>query len=87
MYTYMYILKCICIFKYIHIYVYTYMYSFTSIIILIFNAGDESSVLKCIDHLQDAVRLGNILVCLSKLEKNVFCAPFEKRFGWVQVCD
>mmetsp|Transcript_33358 Transcript_33358/g.31829 ORF Transcript_33358/g.31829 Transcript_33358/m.31829 type:complete len:246 (+) Transcript_33358:127-864(+) len=51
------------------------------------NAGDESGVLKCIDHLQDAVRLGNILVCLSKLEKNVFCAPFEKRFGWVQELD
>ncbi len=49
--------------------------------------GDESSVLKCIDHLQDAVRLGNILVCLSKLEKEQFCAPFEERFGWVNELD
>jgi hypothetical protein len=41
--------------------------------------------LKTVDHLQDAVRLGNILVCLSKLEKETFCSPFEERFGWVQV--
>jgi hypothetical protein len=46
-----------------------------------------NDVLKCIDHLQDAVRLGNILVCLSKLEKDAFCEPFEKRFGWVQELD
>ena len=45
------------------------------------------SVLKCIDHLQDAVRLGNILVCLSKLDKKTFCSPFESRFGWVQELD
>ena len=47
----------------------------------------EEGVLKCIDHLQDAVRLGNILVCLSKLEKAKFCSPFEERFGWVQELD
>ena len=50
------------------------------------NTGPEG-VLKCIDHLQDAVRLGNILVCLSKLEKKKFCSPFEERFGWVQELD
>ena len=44
-------------------------------------------ILKCIDHLQDAVRLGNILVCLSTLEKKKFCSPFEERFGWVQELD
>ena len=42
-------------------------------------AGEEKA-LRCIDHLQDAVRLGNILVCLSGLDKDVFCKPFEKRF-------
>ena len=49
--------------------------------------GDKNNVLKCIDHLQDAVRLGNILVCLSKLEKAQFCAPFDERFGWVNELD
>lgn len=49
--------------------------------------GSSEGVLKCIDHLQDAVRLGNILVCLSKLEKKAFCTPFESRFGWVQELD
>ena len=33
------------------------------------DGGSGQGVLKCIDHLQDAVRLGNILVCLSSLEK------------------
>jgi hypothetical protein len=47
----------------------------------------KSGVLKCIDHLQDAVRLGNILVCLSRLDKETFCAPFEERFGWVNELD
>ena len=47
----------------------------------------KEGVLKCIDHLQDAVRLGNILVCLSKLDKKQFCSPFEERFGWVQELD
>jgi hypothetical protein len=41
----------------------------------------------CIDQLQNAVRLGNILVCLSKLDKSTFCDPFESRFGWVQELD
>lgn len=44
-------------------------------------------MLKTIDHLQDAVRLGNILVCLSGEEKHKFCSPFEDRFGWVQELD
>lgn len=48
---------------------------------------DEAGVIRCIDQLQDSVRLGNILVCLSALEKSVFCKPFEKRFGWVQELD
>jgi hypothetical protein len=46
-----------------------------------------AGVLRCIDHLQDAVRLGNILICLSKLDKKTFCSPFEDRFGWVQELD
>ena len=45
------------------------------------------SFLQCVDHLQDAVRLGNILVCLSTLDKKAFCAPFEERLGWVQELD
>lgn len=51
--------------------------------------GDASydRALKCIDHLQNTVRLGNILVCLSELEKDKFCALFEKRFGWVNELD
>jgi hypothetical protein len=55
--------------------------------ILHFSDGDNAKALKCIDHLQNAVRLGNILVCLSKLEKEVFCKPFNERFGWVQELD
>lgn len=47
----------------------------------------KAGVLKCIDHLQDAVRLGNILVSLSRLDKDAFCAPFEERFGWVNELD
>ena len=47
----------------------------------------RAGILRCIDHLQDAVRLGNILVCLSKLDKEAFCSPFEDRFGWVQELD
>lgn len=41
----------------------------------------------CIDQLQNAVRLGNILVCISKLDKEVFCSPFQDKFGWVQELD
>ena len=47
----------------------------------------KEGLLRCIDHLQDAVRLGNILICLSHLEKENFCSPFEERFGWVQELD
>lgn len=47
----------------------------------------KDAMLKTIDHLQNAVRLGNILVCLSKLDKESFCSPFEERFGWVQELD
>jgi len=54
--------------------------------VLLSSKGKEG-MLKCIDHLQDAVRLGNILVCLSSLEKKEFCEPFEERFGWVQELD
>ena len=51
--------------------------------------GDQGvdGMLKTIDHLQDAVRLGNILVCLSGEKKEKFCSPFEERFGWVQELD
>lgn len=45
------------------------------------------AMLRCIDHVQNAVRLGNILVCISQLEKSTFCQPFEQRFGWVQELD
>jgi hypothetical protein len=47
----------------------------------------KKDMLSCIDHLQNAVRLGNILICISKLEKELFCTPFEERFGWVQELD
>ena len=47
----------------------------------------KSGMLECIDQLQDGVRLGNILVCLSSLDKERFCGPFEERFGWVQELD
>ena len=53
----------------------------------ILTKGGKDSMLKTIDHLQNAVRLGNILICISKLDKQVFCAPFEERFGWVQELD
>lgn len=46
-----------------------------------------SKCLECIDLLQHAIRLGNVMVCLSKLEKEVFCEPFEQRFGWMQELD
>lgn len=45
------------------------------------------SILQCIDHLQNALRLGNILSCLSYLDKAQFCKPFDQRFGWVQELD
>eukprot|EP01038_Epipyxis_sp_PR26KG_P011652 gene11652-15604_t len=54
---------------------------------LISSDASNTLALNCIDSLQNAVRLGNILVCLSKLEKDVFCAPFDQRFGWVQELD
>jgi hypothetical protein len=47
----------------------------------------KEGVLKCIDQLQKSVRLGNVLVCLSKLDKETFCGPFDERFGWVQELD
>lgn len=40
-----------------------------------------------IDNLQNTVRLGNILVSLSKLPKDQFCINFEERFGWIQELD
>lgn len=54
---------------------------------LLLNDTSDAGMLKCIDSLQNAVRLGNILVCISQLENEVFCKPFEKRFGWVQELD
>lgn len=47
----------------------------------------RDAILQCIDHLQNAVRLGNILVCLSELERQEFCSPFDERFGWVNELD
>ena len=40
-----------------------------------------------IDHLQTSLRLGNILVCISKLPKDKFCKSFDEKFGWVQELD
>jgi hypothetical protein len=49
---------------------------------------DESArALRCIDHLQNAVRLGNILVSISKKEKETYDSVFSERFGWVQELD
>lgn len=53
---------------------------------VISSQGKESAI-ECIDHLQNAVRLGNVLVCISKLDRDTFCAPFDERFGWVQELD
>ena len=53
----------------------------------VLNSKGEAGMLKTIDHLQNAVRLGNILVCLSEESKDRFCTPFEERFGWVQELD
>jgi len=47
----------------------------------------EMRFLACIDHLQNSVRLGNILVSLSLLPKSKFCTPFDSRFGWVNELD
>ena len=54
---------------------------------LLLGRGGKQDFLKCVDHLHNAVRLGNILVCLSSIEKDKFCTPFEERFGWVQELD
>lgn len=51
------------------------------------SSGGMEPILNCIDHLQNSLRLGNILVCLSSLDKTQFCKPFEQRFGWVQELD
>lgn len=47
----------------------------------------KEGMLKCIDQLQNVVRLGNILICLSNLDSETFCSPFNERFGWVQELD
>lgn len=44
-------------------------------------AADVPAAMESIDHMQNSLRIGNILVCLSKKPKEVFCAPFEQRFG------
>lgn len=41
--------------------------------------------LKCVDHLQNSLRLGNLLVCISKEDKELFTEPFEERFGKFQL--
>jgi hypothetical protein len=39
-----------------------------------------------IDAAHRAVRLGNPLICLSRMQdKAAWSAPFDSRFGWVQV--
>lgn len=43
--------------------------------------GRRDSFLKCIDYIQQSLRLGNLLLCLSKYDKETFCPPFEERFG------
>lgn len=49
--------------------------------------GATENMLKCIDQLQNSLRLGNILVSLSTAEKERFCSVFEQRFGWIQELD
>lgn len=53
----------------------------------VFLNGSEEKALRCIDHLQDGVRLGNILVCLSRLDKEAYSSIFDRRGGWVQELD
>lgn len=48
---------------------------------LLKRSNSRESFLSCIDNLQNSLRLGNVLVCLSKEEKTSFTGPFEERFG------
>ena len=47
----------------------------------------EDDAVKVAQHLQNALRLGNVYVAISRLENEVFKVPFEKGFGWVQELD
>lgn len=41
----------------------------------------QDKMLSCIDHLQNSLRLGNILITISRADKQKFCSVFEQRFG------
>lgn len=51
--------------------------------VLMNGPNGKENLLKCIDHLQNSLRLGNILVCLSRSPKEKFCSVFEERFGTI----
>eukprot|EP01039_Chlorochromonas_danica_P010463 gene10463-11593_t len=40
-----------------------------------------------VEHLQNSLRVGNCMVCLSTLGKEDYCPAFEEGFGWVQELD
>lgn len=50
-------------------------------------ADADERAARCVQQLQNAVRLGNILVSLSRLDDAQFRVPFERGFGWVQELD
>lgn len=47
----------------------------------------KTKFLKAIDHLQNALRLGNVMISLSKTNKETFCPLIDQKFGWVQELD
>jgi hypothetical protein len=49
--------------------------------------GSSEEAKECVQQLQNAVRLGNVLVSISKLENEQFKVPFESGYGWVQELD
>ena len=53
--------------------------------VLINNSEEDAA--KVAQHLQNALRLGNVYVAISRLENDVFKVPFERGFGWVQELD
>lgn len=53
----------------------------------VLNKGSMEDAAKCAQHLQNALRLGNVYVAISKFKNDVFKVPFEQGYGWVQELD
>jgi hypothetical protein len=48
---------------------------------------NKNDAIQCAQHLQNALRLGNVYVSISTIDNERFKIPFEKGYGWVQELD